>query len=83
MKNLLNPLFGSVPAIGLLSLTLALSSTPGLAGIFSDDADVASRNLSKAADNFEILRRVVFMNGIIDRYMLEIIGLCSIVDQQK
>ena len=48
---------------------------------FDDDATVASRNLSKAADNFEILRRVVFMNGITDNYMLEIIGYCSIVDQ--
>lgn len=48
---------------------------------FDDDATVASRNLSKAADNFEILRRVVFMNGITDNYMLEIIGYCSIEDQ--
>jgi hypothetical protein len=43
-----------------------------------DDAKVASRNLSKAADNFEIGRRVVFYNGITDRYMLEITGLCSL-----
>lgn len=46
-----------------------------------DDANVASYNLSKAADNFEVTRRVVFMNGITDKYMLEIIGLCSIEDQ--
>lgn len=46
-----------------------------------DDATVASYNTSKAADNFEVLRRVVFMNGITDKYMLEIIGLCSIEDQ--
>lgn len=45
------------------------------------DAQVASYNLSAAADNFEISRRVVFMNGITDNYMLEIIGLCSIEDQ--
>ena len=30
----------------------------------SDDAQVASHNLSKAADNFEIDRRIVFYNGI-------------------
>lgn len=47
-----------------------------------DDAKVASRNLSKAADNFEVMRRVVFMNGITDNYMLEIVGLCSIEDQK-
>ena len=43
-----------------------------------DDAKVASRNLSKAADNFEIGRRVVFVNGISDKYLLEIQGLCSL-----
>lgn len=47
------------------------------------DADVASHNLSYAADNFEIMRRVVFMNGITDQYMLEITGLCSIEDQKN
>lgn len=42
------------------------------------DADVASSNLSKAADNFEIDRRVVFYNGITDSYMLTIEGRCSL-----
>ena len=42
------------------------------------DADVASRNLSKAADMFEINRRVVFYNGITDSYMLTIEGLSSL-----
>lgn len=42
------------------------------------DAHVASHNLSKAADNFEINRRVVFYNGITGEYMLSIEGLCSI-----
>lgn len=44
----------------------------------SDDARVASRNLSKAADNFEINRRVVFYNGITSDYLLSIEGRCSI-----
>lgn len=43
-----------------------------------NDADVASRNLSTAADNFEINRRVVFYNGITGDYMLTIEGLCSL-----
>ncbi|MCY3769913.1 MAG: hypothetical protein OXG56_11215 [Gammaproteobacteria bacterium] len=47
----------------------------------SDDAKIASRNLSKSADNFEIDRRVVFYNGITDSYMLTIEGRCSIQDQ--
>lgn len=40
-------------------------------------ADVASRNTSTAADNFEVLRRVVFVNGITDKYLLSIEGYCS------
>lgn len=43
----------------------------------SSDADVASRNLSKSADNFDISRRVVFYNGITGEYMLSIEGYCS------
>ena len=42
------------------------------------DAQIASHNLSKAADMFEIDRRVVFYNGITDTYMLTIEGRCSI-----
>jgi hypothetical protein len=41
-------------------------------------ADVASHNLSTAADNFEINRRIVFYNGITGDYILVIEGLCSI-----
>lgn len=41
------------------------------------DADVASRNLSRMADNFEVNRRIVFYNGITGDYMLSIEGLCS------
>ena len=43
-----------------------------------NDALVASRNLSKAADMFEINRRVVFYNGITGEYMLSIEGRCSL-----
>ncbi len=42
------------------------------------DAQIASRNLSKAADMFEIDRRIVFYNGITGEYMLTIEGKCSI-----
>lgn len=55
----------------------ALSVAAILAGC-SSDADVASRNLSKAADQFEIERRIVFYNGITDTYMLTIQGRCSL-----
>ena len=54
----------------------ALGFAAALAGC--SDADVASSNLSKAADNFEINRRVVFYNGITGDYILSIEGLCSL-----
>lgn len=47
-----------------------------LAGCDNDARD-ASRNLSMAADNFEIPRRIVFYNGITGEYMLSIEGFCS------
>lgn len=58
-------------ALALVVLGTAL----GLAAC--DDAKVASQNLSKAADNFKINRRVVFYNGITGEYMLTVEGLCS------
>jgi len=44
----------------------------------ASDADVASANLSEAAEQFEILRRVTFVNGITDNYILTIEGYCSV-----
>jgi predicted nucleic acid-binding Zn finger protein len=44
------------------------------------DADVASQNLRKAAEQFEVFRRVVFYNGITDSYILSVEGYCSIED---
>lgn len=43
-----------------------------------NDADVVSRNISKAADQFEVQRRVVFYNGITGEYILQVEGLCSL-----
>lgn len=45
------------------------------------DADIASQNLSTAADQFEINRRIAFINGITDEYLLSIEGRCSLKDQ--
>ena len=49
----------------------------------SSDADVASHNLSKAADQFEVARRVVFYNGITGEYILTVEGLCSLGNHDK
>ncbi|HYJ20826.1 MAG TPA: hypothetical protein VEW07_02235, partial [Solirubrobacterales bacterium] len=62
----------------LAGLLLVLALAPiALAACGDSDADVASHNLSKAAEQFEIERRVVFFNGITDKYLLLIEGLCS------
>lgn len=42
------------------------------------EADTVSQNLSQDADSFKVQRRVVFFNGITDKYLLTIEGLCSI-----
>lgn len=56
--------------LALVVLVLVLTSCT--------DADVASRNLSKSADMFEIQRRIVFYNGITGDYILVVEGLCSL-----
>lgn len=58
----------------------ALAAAFVLTGCVSD-ADVASENLSKAADNFEVNRRIVMFNGITDNYLMTIEGACSIYDE--
>lgn len=46
-------------------------------------ADTASRNISYDSDNFKVMRRVVFVNGITDKYLLSIEGLCSITKDNE
>lgn len=57
--------------VGLLALTL------GLVGCTSE-ADTVSQNLSKSADSFDVQRKVVFFNGITDKYLLTVEGLCAL-----
>ena len=63
-------------AIATLLAALALAGC-------QSDADVASHNVSKAADNFEIARRVIFYNGITSDYMLSIEGYCSLGNNDR
>lgn len=46
-------------------------------------ADVASTNLSTAADRFEIQRRIVFINTRSEKYLLLIEGRCSLGNSDK
>lgn len=47
----------------------------------TSDRDVANENMTTAADNFEIPRHIVGINGITDKYLFEVVGKCSINDQ--
>lgn len=47
------------------------------------DADIASKNLTKAADNFEVNRRIVFYNGFTGEYILTVEGLCSLGSAER
>lgn len=55
---------------------LGITSIVSLVGC--TEADTVSENLSKSADSFEVQRRVVFFNGITDKYLLTVEGLCAI-----
>lgn len=67
-------------------LLFALLAVVVLLTACENEAYVASVNVSKAADQFEVDRRIVFFNGITDTYLLSIEGRCSITadaaDQQ-
>ncbi|WP_102157669.1 beta-sandwich lipoprotein [Zhihengliuella halotolerans] len=64
-------------------IIIAATAAAALALVGCNDAEVASRNLSTDADNFKIPRRVVFINGITDKYALEIEGYCSIETRES
>jgi hypothetical protein len=57
---------------------LALGLVVALGLVACNDADVVSSNISREADQFRVLRRVVFYNGITDQYLLTIEGYCSL-----
>lgn len=63
MKKLIISIVGAVSVIALAGCT---------------EADTVSQNLSKSADSFEVQRRVVFFNGITDKYLLTVEGLCAL-----
>lgn len=60
----------------IMRLLLVVVVILALAGCVND-ADVVSQNLSTQADSFEIMRRIVFYNGINGEYILTIEGFCS------
>lgn len=61
-----------------LLMTLTVLLTVVLAACSDTEANTVNHNISKSADSFEINRRIVFFNGITDKYLLTIEGLCSL-----
>lgn len=59
-------------AIAALSIVAAFSLGA------CNEADTVSHNIGQEADRFHILRRIVFLNGITDEYLLTIEGFCSL-----
>jgi len=59
-------------------IVLILGVVVALFTVACSEADVASSNVSKAADRFEVPRRIVFYNGITNEYILSIEGYCSL-----
>lgn len=65
------------------TLAMGLAMVLAIAGCTDRPSDVVSRNLSLEADNFNVLRRVVFYNGITGDYILSIEGYCSLGNNDK
>ena len=66
MKNIKAIVIAIVMLVGVVGLSACESA-----------ADTANRNLSKAAENFEVPRRIVGINGITDNVLFEVTGFCS------
>lgn len=47
-------------------------------GCTESDADIAARNISTAAEQFEVARKIIGINGITDKYLWQVEGYCSV-----
>jgi len=67
----------SIKFVALIAVALVSLLLYGCA----QESDLASYNVSQAAHNFEVNRRVVFYNGITGEYILTIEGLLSVTPE--
>lgn len=63
-------------ALGAIAASVLLGASS-----CATDADVASQNLSTAAEQFEVQRRIIGINGITDKPAFMVEGRCSIEDE--
>lgn len=61
----------------LAALGAAVLLATTLSACNESAADTANRNLSKAAENFEVPRRIVGINAITDKVLWSVEGYCS------
>ncbi len=62
----------------IMTLALLVGGAVGLSACSSTTAaDRANENLSKAAENFEVPRRIIGINGITDSVLFSVEGFCS------
>lgn len=66
----------------LFTIGLMVASIGAFTGC-KQESDVAAYNVSQAAHNFEVNRRVVFYNGITGEYILTIEGLLSVTQEDS
>lgn len=57
--------------------SIAALALTGCGDPFESSADTANKNLTKAAENFEVPRRIVGINGITDKILFSVEGFCS------
>lgn len=62
----------------LLAGAAAVAMIATLSACTEDDSDVVNHNLTKAAKNFEIQRRIVVVNNITDAVVLQVEGRCDL-----
>lgn len=62
----------------LAAIVLVLVMSVIVTGCGQTDADVAAHNISVEAEQFKVARRIVFFNGITDKYLVTITDYCSV-----
>lgn len=63
----------------IAAVSVAAASVITLASCSTDtDADVGTKNIKTASEQFEVSRRIVAINGITDKYLFSIEGKCSL-----
>lgn len=61
----------------IFAVLFVVVMTLGVAGC-SSDSEVVTENIKKDAEQFKVIRRVVFMNNITGEYLFQAEGNCSV-----